>query len=519
MGYDRMRKHRRPSRRPVLFKGVDPVAKKKLNSDKEAGLTAEIRAEADRILREKAEKKQRSKKRLRIILLVVIPVIVLAAGFFVLKKTVLSSWFAYLHAEHLMKDGQYEAAEQEFRDLLQYKDSLERRKDAQIAQAMEYWDAGDLDTAHHILIQVYQRADADELRAQLELQMGDQALTGGDYVSALHWYEEAGSYGDAPKKLADTRLAAYDRAAALADAGDAFQAMEIFVSIHDVKDSADRMRQLAQRAGQVLSGGLHTVFALRNDGYTYCTGELVALQNEFTQWPEVVSVAGGSGHVAAALADGTVRAAGRNLYGQCDVEGWTDIVAVAASYEHTVGLRADGTVVAAGDNTYGQCDVDGWTDIVAIAAGYMHTVGLRADGTVVAAGCSDDGQCDVDGWTDVTMLAANYYTTVAVRADGSVVWAGDNSFGQCDFDSRSDAVAASVAEKNVVLLLEDGTAKSYGSTDNDQQLLSLFDHVVAVYASDTRCTCLLTNDGTLIIAGEETPVRANQEWHDYGILR
>ena len=458
-------------------------------------------------------------KRLRIILLVLIPVVVLVAGFIVLKKTVLSDWFAYRHAEQLMKDGRYEEAELEFRALSDYKDGLDRRKDAQIAQALEYWDAGDLDMAHHILIQVYQRPDADELRAQLELQMGDEALNSGDYVFALHWYTEAGDYGSAPSKLESTRSAAYDRAVALANDGDAFGAMEIFVSIHDLKDSADWMRRLAQSAGQVLSGGQRTLFALRNDGLIYCSGTLADLREEFTQWPEVVSVAGGTAHVVAALADGTVRAAGRNLYGQCDVEGWTDIVAVAAAYEHTVGLRADGTVVAVGDNTYGQCDVDGWTDIVAVAAGYMHTVGLCADGTVVAVGCNDDGQCDVDGWTDVTMLAANYYTTVAVRDDGSVVWAGDNSFGQCDFDDPTDAVAASVAEKNVVLLLEDGTAKSYGSTDNDQQILTLFDHVVAVYASDAQCTCLLTNEGTLVTAGEETAVRANQEWRDYGIVR
>ena len=84
-----------------------------------------------------------------------------------------------------------------------------------------------------------------------------------------------------------------------------------------------------------------------------------------------------------------------------EISNWKDIVAIVGGENHVVGLKSDGTVVAAGDDSYGQRDVESWTDIVAISAGQFFTVGVKSDGTIVATSYFKNDQSkieDIDLW-------------------------------------------------------------------------------------------------------------------------
>jgi alpha-tubulin suppressor-like RCC1 family protein len=185
-----------------------------------------------------------------------------------------------------------------------------------------------------------------------------------------------------------------------------------------------------------------------------------------------------------------------------------------ATSNHTVYVKNNGTVWTWGSNSNGQlgngttgtdsstpAQVSNLTGIIAIAAGFAHTVALKNDGTVLAWGSNSNGQLgngtttdsstpvQVSNLTGITAIAAGFAHTVALKNDGTV-WAwGSNSNGQLGngtmgtgTDSSTPvqviglagmiAVAAgqshSVALRNIVGLINDGTVWAWGSNSNGQ---------------------------------------------------
>ena len=209
----------------------------------------------------------------------------------------------------------------------------------------------------------------------------------GQYEEAIAAFEALGDYKDAPEQIERTRAAqtearnaeVYANAAALAEAGQYDEAIAAFQALGDYKDAPAQI--LLTKAAQTEA---------RN-------AEAYAKAQELEQ----------SGALQeAAFAFGSI----------CDYRDarersfalWEQIAqreTVSAGGCHKVGLLADGTVVAVGDRdkAWGACEVSGWTDMVAVSAGGYHTVGLRADGTVVAVGLSDYGQCDVSDWRSIKL--------------------------------------------------------------------------------------------------------------------
>lgn len=268
-------------------------------------------------------------------------------------------------------------------------------------------------------------------------------------------------------------------------------------------------REYTETMGMVAAGYIHTV-GLRTDGSAESAGHDYYGQRKVSGWTDVAYIAAGRSVTVGVKKDGTVVLAG-SLTDQAAFDtaaAWTNVFTADAGGDFIAALLNDGTVVAAGDNSAGQCDVSSWSDIVAVACGDTFTLGLRSDGTVVgtagapadalawtgitklaaggatgAAGITDEGKlvatCDMtglDAYTDLVAVGVDDIGVACIRADGTVVSAlsveitpdPDYSYGIVELASLTNAVGISVGQKHVVVMLRDGTAAAYGSTDDLQ---------------------------------------------------
>jgi alpha-tubulin suppressor-like RCC1 family protein len=230
-------------------------------------------------------------------------------------------------------------------------------------------------------------------------------------------------------------------------------------------------------------------------------------------------VAGGGNHTAVLLANGTVLTFGYNTTGQLGVNDTTQrntpvqvfgisssATAVACGQYYTAVLLANGMVRTFGANNYGQLGVNDTTSrltpvqvfgisssATAVACGTYHTVVLLADGTVRAFGSNSGGQLGVNDTTSrqtpVTVLNITSATAVAcgdlhtaiLLSDGTVRTVGGNSYGQLGLNDNarrstpvqvwgisSSAVAVACGPEHTVVLLADGTVRTFGRNSRGQ---------------------------------------------------
>jgi alpha-tubulin suppressor-like RCC1 family protein len=168
-------------------------------------------------------------------------------------------------------------------------------------------------------------------------------------------------------------------------------------------------------------------------------GENISGQtNVPTGLTNVVSMAGGDGHVLALRADGTVVAWGQNNYGQANVPpDATNVYAIAAGSTHSLALRGDGTVRFWG-NIYSQNVTQSPPEAganmadLALGSGAQHVLQLRADGTVLEWGNTNPsyGLTNVPGSaTNVIGVAVGSFHSAVLRSNGTAVGWGKSSFG------------------------------------------------------------------------------------------
>lgn len=487
------------------------------------------------------EREKRRKKRLvrnRCILAAALLVLVIAASLVI--QNVILPWNHLRTAQSLAAQGEYEAAETEFRasgksdaeeriQAMYYeagktKEAVEAYADA----AVLFGEAGDYaDAAQRVLhmqnMTLFQRAEsleqsgAYEEAAEMYLASrveGAEERANEMYYRQAESLEQSGAYEEAAEMYLASRVEdaeeradeLYYRAAqACEEAGDGRQAMMLYSKSNGFSDAQEReniLRSTIFNKRKTISRGATFLVAVQIDGTFSFSGsfDYSASIDWNAYWEQrdiierltnCVEVSAGENSFAVLSADGTVIAAGDNNFGQCDVEDWSDIVSIDVGDYHTVGLKADGTVVAVGKNSEKQCDVGEWKDIIAISAGYGYTVGLKKDGTVVATNFTQaNGKGDVGDWKDIVAISAGEQHTVGLRADGTVVATGAQSEGRCDVGAWTDVVSISAGGSLTVGLTADGTVLTTNGTACNWK------DVAAVSAGESAYA-YLRSDGTV----------------------
>ena len=292
--------------------------------------------------------------------------------------------------------------------------------------------------------------------------------------------------------------------------------------------------------------------------FTFTTGKTIV---------PAIAVAGGAEVTVIILANGTVRTIGVNSQGQLGVNDTTSrltpvqvwgisssATAVACGRSFTAVLLGDGTVRTFGANSYGELGVNDtatrstpvpvWgisSSASAIACGWYHTAILLANGTVMMFGRNSSGQLGVNDTTSrltpvqvlnitsATAVAAGFLHTVVLLADGTVRTFGYNISGQLgvnDSSSRltpvqvwgisSSAVAVATGFNHTVVLLTDGTVRTFGFGNLGQlgvndttnrftpvQVWGISSSAVAIAGGEHR-TAVLLADGTVRTFGQNT---------------
>ncbi|KAA0148231.1 hypothetical protein FNF31_07457 [Cafeteria roenbergensis] len=201
----------------------------------------------------------------------------------------------------------------------------------------------------------------------------------------------------------------------------------------------------------------------------------------------VVGVATGGGHTLIVLEDGRVRPVGSSDVGQLGLGGTNSV-------KFAKGALAPGAVVGVGP-------------VVAAAAGRLHSMVLRHDGAVFAFGFGDNGRLgysslnsvgtrpstlpanagpiDLGGETAAAIAAGGSHSAV-ITTRGALFTFGLGSFGQLGHGSRADvgienrpvaqfgrvqlggarAVAVACGQLHTLVLLEDGTVRSFGNSNS-----------------------------------------------------
>ena len=272
-------------------------------------------------------------------------------------------------------------------------------------------------------------------------------------------------------------------------------------------------------------------------------------------------IAGGFDHTAVILSDGTVRVFGNNSYGQLGVNDTTNrltpvpvlnitsATAVACGENRTVVLLADGTVRTFGNNQFGGLGINvnggtrqtpvqviGLTSATAVSSGSEFTAVLLADGTVMTFGLNNQAQLGIDigsgtrqtpvqvfGISSSAMaVVCGQSHTVVLLADGTVRTFGDNTYGQLGinvaggtrqtpvqvFGISSSAVAVAGGSGITMILLRNGTVLSSGYNANGE--LGLNDttnrltpvQVFGISSSATAVAC--GNNNTLVLLADGT---------------
>ena len=311
----------------------------------------------------------------------------------------------------------------------------------------------------------------------------------------------------------------YNKAISLQEVGDYTAAIELYNSLGDYKDAAERCIDLWGKVTvrDAISAGHSFTVALKNDGTCVAVGDNDCGETDVSGWRDIVAVSAGTNYTLGLRSDGTVLVVGRNADDACDVGDWSRIVSIAAGDNHSVGLRADGTVVAVGYDKYDQCDVSAWNDIIAIAAGEYHTVGLKSDGTVVYAG-KDEYQLDFEDWTDIVAISAPAHSsyTVGLKADGTVVMEGSmrHSYYNDEIEAWTNIVAISANIDHIVGLKADGTVVAIGDDDDGKLNVSGWRNIVAITTGYNH-TVGLRADGTIVATGRNDDGECNvSNWDD-----
>lgn len=365
--------------------------------------------------------------------------------------------------------------------------------------AAEYFaDSGRYETALDMVDGI-----GDEIkRLDSKYDVADIMLKHGEFGSAADLFASLGDYRDSADRCLEC---SYSYAEALFENGKYDEALGAFSVLGDYSDAKIRRIQVIYRQAEIAAG---------NDDHAEAIMLFLSL-GDYNDAPQraydvALAVTGDSVAAQNMLASGGLTAEELERSVQiAERRALLPLNSVAAGNYHTVILRSDGTVFACGDNSFGQCDVSGWSDVVQVFAGARHTVGLKNNGTVVAVGDNSMGQCDVSGWFGVARLAVNDYSTIAVMNDGSVKICGEGGYDT--IEHLYDAEEIFAGGYSAVALTENRTYISSHKSCSLKPQRS----VVAI-TMNTGYAVALQCDGTCVSNLEEPAGWTDMVWVDAG---
>lgn len=352
----------------------------------------------------------------------------------------------------------------------------------------------------------------------------------------------------------------YGKACSLRDGGHYLEAIDIFTSLEDYKDSADQvllcrykeadhLESEGRKAVAAMAFGAlddysdakqrsldlwstiairktvdskrHRIIGLRNDGTVVAykrekleddDGDLIDYYPERVessmQLSDIVDVSAAYFDFYAVKNNGSLYEFGNGATCHLVNEDWTDIVAVDSDGDITDGeivlaLRSDGTVVCQHSlkdhNRYGQENVSGWRNIVSVRCSTDISAGLRANGTVIATGNLDvDEKHTIEEWTDIVAIEVGRSFVLGLKADGTVVFAGNTFKEYADVTEWKNVVSLGSVSECSTAVTADGTVLFAGESRGYWSDCTSWTDIVAVMDAFDACYGL-RSDGKLLI--------------------
>ena len=351
----------------------------------------------------------------------------------------------------------------------------------------------------------------------------------GDYEQAICIFESVNNYKDSKEKIQICKMTIaelkyqselksmeqkYQTALSLIDDGKLNQAISLLMTIPDYRDSFTLILELAENFQKyILATGSQT-HVLTHNGDALSIG-VHTKDLSFNDTNNIIKFSLGAWYKVGLRFNKTVVAVGSNSCGQCDVDDWYDIVDIATGFEHTVGLKLDGTVVAIGKNDAGQCNVQDWKNVIQIVAEGNYTIGLTSDGEVLFTGYNDlYSSIDISSWSQITKVYTVYGSVIGLKSDGTVIATGTNGFGKLDISFWNEVISISMGSNHTVGLKSDGSVLSTGQNNQGQCNTQNWGKIVSVCAGYAH-TVGLKSDGTVVSTGSNDNGQCNvEDWTD-----
>ena len=170
-------------------------------------------------------------------------------------------------------------------------------------------------------------------------------------------------------------------------------------------------------------------------------------------------------------------------------------------------LHPDGTVSSSGDDYYNQrSGLSRISNAAFVAAARTCSYIVTEDGSVIEQGMNDFSGVP-SGWKDIRRVSANQVHIVGLRKDGTVVYAmSDNSILRAvaqEMDSWTNVKDVVVADRYILALHTNGTV-SYLGVQKTKAAVAQWRKIVSI-AADSQYAIGLTEDGEVLLAGEESP--------------
>lgn len=158
---------------------------------------------------------------------------------------------AYIEAEALFEEGDYQGAAAAFTALNTFEDSAERAEKANYLYAMELYTAKKYGEAYSVFEKIGDYKDSDDKRRESGYLYAVECFEGADYENATIIFQKLGDYQDSAKLLPEAK---YQYAREMAAEKNWEKASELFEELENYKDSKSQCKESKYQHGvQLLS--------------------------------------------------------------------------------------------------------------------------------------------------------------------------------------------------------------------------------------------------------------------------